>query len=724
MSDTWVIVRWPERVFGQSESGFDSSSPRSGIVIWKQDQKRESVTLSGGLRKCFPYSFEHFRFEQEQGFIKALLDDLDYLLIYWLISRKFSKSLDLGKPENSPQSKSQYSVVKDFHSVLEGLGVDSKCFPDSKKILGRLETLKASKIIADDDRVPGAFRYIGDKTLEVMWGENPKFKANNHTSEFLRENLSVLFHGNTIGLENRDFSQVLNAVNESTCPVILKYAAQIWFEYDSKVLVENFIREEPLIFIRDFKVLIQEISNKSPKDDSFKLGIASNLILPLVNRIVRHPISSAFSISDVDFLDHELKDLKLGKFSVERRPHLSLITAEQAQQIVESLIPESDFAFSLDSENKSRPAEALETLMAISSVHRSTGHPPLLTRFPSTQILDLYSEFESNESRLIATGGSVAALRSSFEFALTDIIVNATGTDADEALVEKIRSTFEPLGCIPGTFAKEVFLALSRKNPKESSRSGWWSPLSLSQIVSNCREHPHLTKGVASLWAKSELFSEELARHVRDSRNTSDLAVLLEADHLFDVISASDIGQAWARVASHSAFLEEVTGEIADSRINELRDSMSKEQEKLVAKNQARELELQAQVKQLTENISAMDAAMQRGMETLGTAKLGHEIGVSKKFCEALAKMIRRMEREFGANAFKEILSKESAGLSRLGITLMASGDRAQFDPANHDPAGQTFNLGGEVTILETGVLLSVGKDTITILKAVVNSAG
>jgi hypothetical protein len=721
MSDTWVIVKWPERVFGQSESGFDSSSPRTGIVVWEPDKTREKVTLSSGLRKCFPYSLEHFRYAQAEGFIKALLGELDYILLYWLISREFAKSLDSEVPEKSVKSGAKYNVTKDFHSVLEGLGVDSAHFPDSKKILGRLEHLKSNGSLLDDDHVKGAFRYNGEKTLEDMWGDNPKVKAGNYTSEFLRANLSVLFHGNSQDLEQRDFSQVLKAAKESNCPVILQYAAQIWCGYDSQGAVESFLNEQPLKFINEFSFLIQEISGKAPKNDSFKRGIASNLILPLVSNTVRHPISSAFSVPKSELLDDMLNELKLKKFSAERRLHLSRINADQAQHIIESLIPESDAAFSLDPERNSRPAEAVETLLAINAVHVNTGHAPQLTKFRSNQIIDLYSELASKESEILRVGGAIFALRKSFESALTNIIANAT--DSDDDILEKIRSSFEPEGCIPGTFANEVFLALCNRNPKESARPGWWIPLSLSQIVSNCREHSHLTKDVASLWVQSKHFSNELARHVRDSRNTSDLAVLLEADHLFNIISASDISQAWARVASRLAFLEAVTDDIADSRVADLRNSMSKEHEKALAKNRGRELELEAKVKELMENISSMDSAMQRGAETLGAAKLGHELGVSKKFCEALAKMIRRMEREFGATAFKEILNKESAGLSRLGVTLMVASESAQFDPASHDPAGRTINLGSNVEILETGVLLSVGKDTITILRAVVNPA-
>ena len=721
MSDTWVIVKWPERVFGQSESGFDSSSPRTGIVVWEPDKTREKVTLSSGLRKCFPYSLEHFRYAQAEGFIKALLGELDYILLYWLISREFAKSLDLEVPQKSVKSGAKYNVTKDFHSVLEGLGVDPAHFPDSKKIIGTLELLKAGGNLLDDDHVKGAFRYIGVKTLEDMWGANPKFIDGNHTKEYLNSALSVLFHGNSDKLSQLDFSQVLRAVNEQNCPAIIRYSAEIWCGHGSDGLVEKLIRDEPLKFIRDFIILIAAISDKAPKHDSFKLRIASELTLPLIDHVIREPIIAAFTIPEIARLDAELSELKMEKFSVKSRSQLTSITKNQAQGIIESLIAQTDSKYWTNTEPVFNTADVLETLTAISSVIRSTGHEPVLSNMTGDQVIALYKEFEDKESEILRVGGTVLALRKSFEYALTAKIAKATDSDVD--LLEKIRSTFEPKGCIPGTFPNEVFHALCERNPKESSRPGWWMPLSLSQIVSNCREHSHLTKDVASLWVKSKHFSNELSRHVRDSRNTSDLAVLLEADHLFDIISSSDISQAWSRVASRSAFLEAVTDDIADSRVADLRNSMSKEHEKALAKNRDRELELEAKVKELMENISSMDSAMQRGAETLGAAKLGHELGVSKKFCEALAKMIRRMEREFGATAFKEILNKESAGLSRLGVTLMVASENTQFDPASHDPAGRTINLGSNVKILETGVLLSVGKDTITILKAVVNPA-
>jgi hypothetical protein len=81
------------------------------------------------------------------------------------------------------------------------------------------------------------------------------------------------------------------------------------------------------------------------------------------------------------------------------------------------------------------------------------------------------------------------------------------------------------------------------------------------------------------------------------------------------------------------------------------------------------------------------------------------------------------MEREAGKAPFQEILAKEVNGLSRLGMTVIPAGTVEPFDPAKHDSIGVTIPLGASVTIIETGLLLLLGKDTITVLKAVVHPA-
>lgn len=278
-------------------------------------------------------------------------------------------------------------------------------------------------------------------------------------------------------------------------------------------------------------------------------------------------------------------------------------------------------------------------------------------------------------------------------------------------------------GAKPDSFGMTLLEAICRSSENESSDSTWWEPLNLSELLEVMRRKSVFQIGILDATAKGDWLRKKVERHVAESDSVKDFAVALEANAVFGVPDAEGLIRVWKTVAGNSVVLQDIEAELVSSPLQMMKlkgETVLSEQAILHQKVIA---ELKAEIAKLQSAISSLDAAMQKGRENLGDAKLGLEMGVTKKFAEALARLVRRMEREAGKAPFQEILAKEVNGLSRLGMTVITAGTVEPFDPAKHDSIGVTISLGANVTIIETGLLLLLGKDKITVLKAVVHPA-
>lgn len=350
------------------------------------------------------------------------------------------------------------------------------------------------------------------------------------------------------------------------------------------------------------------------------------------------------------------------------------------------------------------------------------------------QLVKLYGELQlqiADERAIRTTAGMEVSpllagqeVTRQLESALGSKLLKLQANDLTEELALNLKDLNRGKGAKPDSFGLTLLEVICRTSKNESSDSTWWEPLNLSELLEVISRKSEFQIGILDAATKGEWFSKKVERHVAESDSVRDLAVALESNTVFGVPDSEGLIRVWKTVAAKSAVLQDIEAELVSFPLQIMKskgETLLAEQEIL---HQNATAALKAEIDKLQSAISSLDAAMQRGKENLGDAKLGLEMGVTKKFAEAVARLVRRMEREAGKAPFQEILAKETKGLSRLGMTVVPAGTLEPFDPSKHDSIGVTISLGSNVTIIETGLLLTLGKDTMTILKAVVHPAG
>jgi hypothetical protein len=222
---------------------------------------------------------------------------------------------------------------------------------------------------------------------------------------------------------------------------------------------------------------------------------------------------------------------------------------------------------------------------------------------------------------------------------------------------------------------------------------------------------------------KESLFSSLIPAHVEQASTLKDLTALFQIESWLGIVPNSAINQAWVRVSANSNFLKTLGESISEHPIADAVNKAEEQFRKDIQAHELREHSLEFELSNLRSKVESLQEALERGREAIGGTKMGMEASLARKYTEGIARLVRRLERESGQKPFSEIISREAQGLARLGIELLSAGSDQAFDPAVHDSVGKVIERESLVKILETGVLLSLGNDKITILKAVVRPA-
>lgn len=349
------------------------------------------------------------------------------------------------------------------------------------------------------------------------------------------------------------------------------------------------------------------------------------------------------------------------------------------------------------------------------------------------QLVTLYHELqlqiaEQNATRTIEkmySGQLLAAQEVSkqLESALSSKLLKAEPNEISEALVLRLKALNQGKGAKPDSFGMILLERICKFSKSEASDLTWWKPLNLSEVLEVMRRSSTFQIGILDATSKGDWFQEVVERHVAESESVKHLSIALEANTIFGIPDSRALLRIWKTVVGKSLVLQDIEAELVSSPLEVMKSKGEARLSEQANMHQKVVAGLNAEITQLQSAISVLESAMQRGKENLGDAKAGLEMGVTKKFAESIARLVRRMEREAGEAPFQEILAKEVNGLSRLGITIISAGTVEPFDPGKHDSIGVTISLGANVTIIETGLLLLLGKDTITVLKAVVHPA-
>ena len=475
--------------------------------------------------------------------------------------------------------------------------------------------------------------------------------------------------------------------------------------------VEAWISESPVEFIHQYVRFINIFSNTGGK--TYLRDLRKPFFLKCFSEIVARPESSLFDKDQVTILSaagQRFNPVDKGRETVWRITTSELLLSENL--IVGRVLKELELL---------EPSESVvdKHLRALDSFVYLTKSSNVFENASIDQLFTIYERALSGLAKPSAFY-NLRELSLQLEQTMLSRLVSRDLVQFSENTVSKLKQFTKGKGATIGSFTYGVLGILKENNKDEATNPYWWEPLTLSQLVEISQLDKSLTSSIQQAVTKSDWFSKTIERHLEASDTVRDFSVALDSNSVFGLPTSRDLVKIWAMISTKSSILRDIEDHFSAAPVASVR-SRADAEFKGQAERHKTELDLMEQtISQLRDSVKSLETALQRGKDNLGDTKIGLETGIARKFADAIARLIRRMEREAGKSDFMEILGKESRGLERLGIHIIKSGGSEGFDPTRHDPVGLSIAQGAVVTIVESGLLLSIGEDKITILKAVV----
>lgn len=315
---------------------------------------------------------------------------------------------------------------------------------------------------------------------------------------------------------------------------------------------------------------------------------------------------------------------------------------------------------------------------------------------------------------------SLAKLQSQIELAVAEKLKATLPENLTRNTSSVLLSLGISSGARPESFGRVIVDFFSTTQPHVALDSGWWSALTLAELLDTCKSSSVLREAILESTKKDSWLSNTFSKFTANVSSVQDLGLTFDSYVFFGIPDAQGLMKIWKLVSAKSDLLQEIEMLLAEAPLQELEKTGKASLQKITLEFEEETATLQSEIEKLKEALKHMDSAILRSQEALGGSKAELEAGIAKRFSEAIGRLVRRIEREFGKNSFQSILEKESNSLSRLGIELLLSGSEVEYDPVRHDAVGHNPALGDLVTIVETGLLLANGDTRITILKALV----
>lgn len=505
---------------------------------------------------------------------------------------------------------------------------------------------------------------------------------------------------------------------------IIKYLIGIIDECVSEAC-ELFISQHPVEFIKALSEFLYEfrLDQNSNKQNTV---IKRPFFLLLIEDLRNRPESGLLNTQQLHWLANATS-----RFSEEGEDKLDFVPRMDAEKI-------GDFAESLCSRVLVEHFRKQETQASDHSYLFALGsfinHSKYENSFESLSLANLFSIFEDlraaekNQAKARSSIGELEllcarAISDQIEKRILFQLAQTRATSIDVQIILGIKALYREVGAKPESLGLIILQKLSELDPDEGLDSFWWEPLTLRDLLQVIKQSASLGNALISSANQGTWFTRTIDRHVSDSDSLQDLAIGLEANGIFGIPTSRDLMRIWMSVSPRSPVLHEIEKSLVEDPVNRMKLIGEKHLAEATAAHQVEIETLRSDITVLRTSISTFESTMQREKDSLGDTKASLETGISRKYGDSIARIIRRMEREAGKNSFQDIIAKESSGLSRLGITLLISGENQMYDPIKHESIGLNLDAGANVTIIETGVLLLLGKDTITLLKAVVRPA-
>jgi len=529
---------------------------------------------------------------------------------------------------------------------------------------------------------------------------------------------------------NSELEEFLNSLRQEAGSSLLVNYICLLMSNEGIRAMDSEIERRPVEFIKavvDFT--FESINSKKLSSDKYKKQLALKFFERVLNDLRVRPAALVMNKEQVAKMESILRGAN--SYSSVNFPGLDQILSNTKtkswRQVVTSVVAEGLSSASTAEDNRNIKIEYLLALDALASRlrdHNPWAHLELGQLLPviewMSQLADTPISSDSLTKKVSPDFFSQNTLKHCLSSGLASAILRGQIGQVSASQMQEIRLLMGEVGVRKGTLEFSALELIALDLPTEPKHFEWWRALSLSELVEICLEKPVLRDGMTAAAKEGAWFNKVIESHLADASDLRDLVVAISANSIFQRPSSEYLKKIWKIAAEKSQILQDIEDELVLDPVESERRLAE------AALNEARERhradmdELNERLFQVKEDASKLKAALESRGQSVSEARVDVELGVAKKYGEALARLIRRLERDSSKSSLKEILEREAAGLKRLDIQLLPAGEESNFDPSIHDSAGLQIALGGKVETLESGALLTIGDKTITLMKAVV----
>jgi len=541
-------------------------------------------------------------------------------------------------------------------------------------------------------------------------------------SRFLLDNAEALKEGRDGSLELNELNLALQKEAEES--LVVGYILGL-LNGQVTARTQELISARPVLFWNELVSFVNAM-REIGRGDAHRLKQGAKLAAKLLEDLSHREELSLLSKNQVSVLKVGLND------SYDKHSTVGLINLSDR---VRSVQPESPSTLALsvimESANEGGEARVYKNyLTAMDALLYRTKAEALFSKYSIDQLLKSIQDLESYlEALQTPASNHLPAkvelfdgknLLNNLVSELCEKFNLMENADLTDELIQKLRSIVSARGARNGSPELRILQRLQSVFPEEARNPIWWMKLNLAELLDVINATPSLTEDVTSAQSDGDWFARTVANHLDDGRSIQDLLICIAAHHLFQKPTSEEIIKLWKLISPSSELLQEISASLIELPLTEASRLAAVELEKIRILHQTDVDELNEKLAQAKEDANKLKSALESRGHSVSEARGDMELGVAKKYGEALARLIRRLERDSSKSSLKEILEREAAGLKRLDIQLVPAGVESNFDPSIHDSAGIQIALGSKVQTLESGALLTIGDKTITLMKAVV----
>lgn len=543
---------------------------------------------------------------------------------------------------------------------------------------------------------------------------------------YLLDQAAALKQGRPADAEREIFLGYLNAGTEAS--ILARYLACLVSDTSTDTL-QGAIQEQPARFLKELVDFCYEtLNSKDLKSDKFKMELGLKFFSLVLHDLVARPEPIMLNKTQVTLLENILR--KSNSYAGVNFPRIEQITQTSKTHLngplVKRIVVEGLAEHNNQNEGKSH---RLFLLSLEASLFRS-GDTSILSSLGLAQLLriiewlDELNSIPNKAEELKPEPGidfySLGAFKQALSVNLAIKVMSGESDDLDQSQLDQIRKFIGHVGIRKGSPELSALEQIAIDFPNEPLNPEWWSSLSLTELLEICLDRPLLQEAIIGASRSGEWFGVAVESHMRFSSEFKDLLTAMNSNFIFGDPSSGELTKLWKLVTLKSKTLQDIEASLVEEPIKNAERLASLELEEVKSQHQAEINLLSSKLAAAKDDLDSTRVALESKGNSISEARGDLELGVAKKYGEALARLIRRLERDSNKSTLTEILDREAAGLKRLDIELLPSGVLVDFDPAIHDAVGIQVSLGNKVEVLETGALLTFGDKRITLMKAVV----